>query len=653
MRRIWHPAESSQLRGVRFTVGVATTAGMSGSGRTAWARNLAAPVRDFLNTETAGAAALLVATLAALAWANSPWWDSYESVWTTELSIRLGGSGVSHDLRQWINDGLMTFYFLVVGLEAKRELDQGQLRERSRMTVPVAAALGGMAVPVAIYLALNAGAGTAHGWGAAMSTDTAFALGLLALVAPGGTRLRVRLLTLAVVDDLVALIVIATAYTEHVALVPLVVAAGLFATLFALRFAPPEWRGRVAVIVGVAVWVALLKSGIDPVIAGLAVGLITSSYPPARVDLERVTERARSFREQPTPELARSAQQAVASAISPNDRLQHRLHPWTSFVIVPLFALANAGIHIDGSLLAAAVSSTVTLGIFFGYVLGKPLGITGATWLAQRSARGRVRQALSWPVTGAGATVAGIGFTVSLLISSIAFQGRDLDEAKVGVLASAVVSSLIAWGAFRLIARLPAPVRARQIAGTAEELVDVSDDVDPERDHIRGSEDAPVTLIEYGDYECPYCGEAEVTIRHLLDAFGDDLRYVWRHLPLNDVHPNAQVAAEAAEAASAQGAFWEMHDRLLTHQDELSPRQLGRHAEALGLSVDRFWEDLKRHEHAGRIADDVASADASGVAGTPSFFINGRRHEGAYDAQSLTAAVKAAGRRARARALAG
>ena len=581
---------------MRFTVGVTTTAGRSSSGRTAWARNLAAPVRDFLNTETAGAAALLMATIAALVWANSPWSDSYESVWTTELSIRLGGSGISHDLRLWVNEGLMTFYFLVVGLEAKRELDQGQLRERRRLAVPVFAALGGMAVPVAIYLALNAGTDSAHGWGAAMSTDTAFALGVVALVAPRGTRLRLRLLTLAVVDDLVALIVIATAYAEEVALVPLLVAAALFATLFALRFAPPMWRGRIAVVLGVAVWIALLKSGIDPVIAGLAVGLITSSYPPARVDLERVVERTRSFREQPTPQLARSAQQAVASAISPNERLQHRLHPWTSFVIVPLFALANAGIHVDGSLLGDAMASPITLGIFFGYVLGKPLGIVGATWLAYRSARGRIRLALSWPVNAAGGTVAGIGFTVSLLIASIAFEGRDLEEAKVGVLATVVFSTLIAWGAFRLIARLPAPVRARQLSGTAEELTDLSDDVDPARDHVRGSADAPVTLIEYGDYECPYCGQAEVAIRELQEAFGDDLRYVWRHLPLNDVHPNAQLAAEAAEAASAQGAFWEMHDRLLTHQDELSPLDLGRHAEAIGLDVERFWESLHRHE---------------------------------------------------------
>src|SRR5215218_90338 len=198
------------------------------AGRTAWARNLAAPVRDFLTTETGGAAVLLCAAVAALAWANSPWSDSYESVWTTELSVRVGDHAIAHELRDWINQGLMTFYFLVVGLEAKRELDVGQLRERRRIPVTVFSALGGMAVPVLIYLAFNAGGPGAHGWGAAMSTDTAFALGVLAVVARGGTRLRVRLLTLAVVDDVVALLVIATVYTEQVSVTPLAVAVALF-----------------------------------------------------------------------------------------------------------------------------------------------------------------------------------------------------------------------------------------------------------------------------------------------------------------------------------------------------------------------------------------------------------------------------------------
>jgi Na+/H+ antiporter NhaA len=614
-------------------------------GRTAWARNLAAPVRDFLSNETGGALALLAATVAALLWANSPWSGSYEDLWTTQLSVRLGDAGISLDLRHWVNQGLMTFFFLVVGLEAKRELDLGELRERRRLTIPVFAAIGGVTVPVLIYLAFNAGGPGADGWGAAMSTDTAFALGVLALLAPNGTRLRVALLSVAVVDDLVALTVIATVYTEDVSMVPLIVALGLFAVLIALRWAPQAWRRFAAAPLGVGVWVALYKSGIDPVISGLAVGLVTGAYPPARTDLERVTELARSFREQPTPQLARSAQLGVASAISPNDRLQYRLHPWTSFVIVPLFALANAGIHVDGDLLSDAVRSPITLGILFGYVVGKPVGITASAWVATRFG---VRRSLSWPVLAGGATVGGIGFTVSLLISSIAFEGQQLEEAKVGVLASAVVATVAAWAVFGSIRRMPANVRARQIAATRDELLDLAEDVDPERDHVRGPDDASVTLVEYGDYQCSYCGQAEIVIRELLDSFGDDLRYVWRHLPLNDVHEHAQMAAEAAEAAAAQGRFWGMHDVLLDHQGDLNPSDLARYANDLELDLTRFWHDLRERENAARIAEDVASADESGVAGTPTFFINGKRHQGAYDTSTLTAAVRAARNRARA-----
>jgi Na+/H+ antiporter NhaA len=617
------------------------------SGRTAWARNLAAPVRDFLSTETGSASVLLAATVVALLWANSPWSHSYESLWTTKLSIRVGTSGISIDLRHWVNEGLMTFFFLVVGLEAKRELDMGELRQRQRLAIPVTAAIGGMIVPITIYLAFNAGGAGAHGWGAAMSTDTAFALGALALLTPrAATRLRVFLLTLAVVDDLGALLVIATAYTSHVSVVPLVVALGLFAMLIALRYAP-AWRRQASVAAGVALWVAMFKSGIDPVIAGLAVGLVTSAYPPSREDLEQATALTRSFREQPTPELARSAQLSVLSAISPNERLQYSLHPWTGYVIVPLFALANAGIHITSGLLGNAIASPITLGILFGYIVGKPLGILGASWLASRPALHGPRPLLSWPSLAGGAAVAGIGFTVSLLISSLAFTGERLAEAKLGVLASAVLAPLMAWAVFRLVRRLPRAVRARQIVGTAEEILDLADEVDPERDHVRGPDDAPVTVVEYGDFECPYCGQAESVIRELLSTFGDEVRYVWRHLPLNDVHTSAQLAAEAAEAAGAQDKFWEMYDALLAHQDELTPQDIGRHAKDLDLDVERFWDEVRNHEHAPRIGEDVATADASGVSGTPTFFINGRRYQGAYDSDTLTAAVRAARGRAR------
>jgi protein-disulfide isomerase len=357
-----------------------------------------------------------------------------------------------------------------------------------------------------------------------------------------------------------------------------------------------------------------------------------------------VTELTRSFREQPTPELARSAQRGVSSAISPNERLQYGLHPWTSFVIVPLFALSNVGIHIDGQLLEDAVTSPITLGIMFGYVVGKPLGLLAGTWLATHFTP--MQRTLTWPVIAGGGAVAGIPFTVSILIAGIALDGRELEEAKLGILAAAILASLLAWAVFRVVARLPAETRARQLAGTADDLLDLSDDVDPQRDHIRGPDTAPVTLVEYGDYQCPYCGEAEVVIRELLQEFGDELRYVWRHLPLNDVHVNAQMAAEATEAAGSQGAFWPMHDKLLTSQDELSAGDLRRNAQDLGLDVERFWDELRRREYEERVAEDVASADASGVAGTPSFFINGRRHQGPYDVAALSRAVRMARARA-------
>jgi protein-disulfide isomerase len=297
-------------------------------------------------------------------------------------------------------------------------------------------------------------------------------------------------------------------------------------------------------------------------------------------------------------------------------------------------------VHVNGDVLASAVTSPITLGIAVGYVVGKPLGMMTAIPLASRLTR--TPPIISWPVRWLGTTVAGIGFTISLLVSSIAFRGRQLEEARLGVLASVVVATAAGFVVARVIRRLPEEMRARQVAGTREQLVDLTDDVDRARDHIRGSDDALVTLLEYGDYECSYCGQAEVVVRELLASFGDDLRYVWRHLPLNDVHPHAELAAEAAEAAAGQGRFWEMHDELLAHQDRLEPTDLMRYARELGLDVDRFWDDVRESRNADRIADDVASADASGVTGTPAFFINGRRHEGAYDVDTLTSRVRGA-----------
>src|SRR5437870_812722 len=614
------------------------------SGRTAWARSLETPLREFLRTETGSAAVLLAAAVAALVWVNIDA-SSYDSLWRTKLSIDLGGAEIALDLRQWVNSGLMTFFFFVAGLEARREFDLGELRERRRFGLPLLAGLGGAAVAVAVYLAFNAGRSSAHGWGIAMSTDTAFALGLLALVGPRfPDRLRAFMLTVVVVDDIVALVVIATVYTDTLRVVPLLAAVGFFGAVLVLR----SVRVRVGLlyfVLGAGAWVGLLKSGVEPIVVGLVMGLLVFAYPAPRSNLERATERFREFREQPTADLARVAGVELRSATSPNERFQHLFHPWTSYVIVPLFAVANAGIALNGAFLGRAFSSRITLGILLGYVVGKPVGILGCTWLATRLSRGRLQPPVGWAAVAGGGTIAGIGFTVSLLVATLAFDGRRLEEAKVGVLSAALAAASITWLLFRATALLPRRLRIRALLGTAEPLVDLYIEVDPERDHVRGPIDAPVTLVEYGDFECPYCGQAEPVVRELLGDFGD-VRYVWRHLPLSDVHPRAQLAAEAAEAADEQGAFWQMHDLLLDHQDRLGPGDLVEYAEQLGLATERFTGHLKDHAGVARVAEDVDSADLSGVSGTPTFFINGRRHYGAYDIDTLTKAVRTARARA-------
>ncbi len=613
---------------------------------TAWTARRRTPLRQFLFTETGSAAILAAATVAALIWANVSN-ASYQHVWDTELAIRMGSHGLSMDLRTFVNSGLMALFFLVVGLEARREWDMGELRIRSRLALPLLAGLGGMLVPILIYLAINAGRATAHGWGTTMSTDTAFALGVLALA--GGSRLpdRVRtyLLTFSVVDDLAGIAVIAIFYSSSVKPVPLVVGAALLVVTGYLRRRGFR-NGPGYLLIGLAAWVAFFESGVDPIVAGIVIGLLTCAYPAARSDLEQATDAFRLFREQPTARLAEEAREAARTAISPNDRLQELYHPWTSYVIVPVFALANAGVVISGSFLATAYTSPATLGIMIGYLAGKPIGTAGTAWLISKVTRGRVAPPVGWgAVIGAGA-VAGIGFTVSLLIASLAFTGTELAEAKIGILSAAICAAVLSWSIFRVISLLAPRTRLRALLGTATTITDLAVPVDPDRDHIRGPEDdALVTLVEYGDFECPYCGQAEPAVRELIKEYGE-LRFVFRHLPLTDVHPHAQLAAEAAEAAGRQGKFWEMHDTLMDHQGALSARDLIQYADELGLDTAQFTADLRKHYGAARVAEDVDSADLATVSGTPTFFINGRRHYGAFDLGTLKDAVRTAKGRA-------
>jgi Na+/H+ antiporter NhaA len=635
--------QASGLSGTGLSGTGLSGTGLSGtglSGTSTWARSLETPLRQFLRTETGSAAILLLATLAALAWANlGP--AGYQGWWHTVLSIRFGGGELALTVREWVNSGLMAFFFLVAGLEARREFDLGELRERRRLALPLVAGVGGLLAPIGIYLAFNAGRPAAGGWGAAMSTDTAFALGMLALIGPRlPDRVRTYLLTFAIVDDLVALTIIAFVYSGRLSWPPLLAGLLILVAVGVARHWELSSRPAYAVA-GVAAWVTFYESGVDPIVVGLLMGLLTAAYPAARPDLEAASEGFRRFREQPTAELAQSARDSVRSAISPNARLQQIYHPWTSYLIVPLFALANAGVTISGSFLARAYTSPVTLGILLGYVIGKPIGTIGAAWLLERLSRGRLRPPVGWAaVTGAG-TIAGVGFTVSLLIAAIAFHGTQLQEAKVGILSAALGASAVTWLVLRITARLPRALRARALLGTAESLIDLAVPVDKHYDHIRGPQKSPVTVVEYGDFECRYCGEAEPVIRELLAGYGD-VHYVWRHLPLTDVHPHAQLAAEGAEAAARQGRFWAMHDLLLDHQGALTARDLRGYAAGLGLDVKRFAADMSRGAGAAKIASDVDSADLSGVSGTPTFFINGRRHHGAYDIGSLATAVRAA-----------
>ena len=603
------------------------------------ARPHLATLREFLQTEAGGAVVLLLATLAALVWANSPWRDGYAALWATHAIVGIGDLALDLSLGHWVNDGLMTLFFLLVGLEIRREFDLGEFRERRRIAVPVIAAFGGMALPVIIFLALNGGTDAARGWAMVMGTDTAFAVGVLALVGRrSSVRLRIFLLTLVIIDDVAAISVIAIFYSTNLQPMALAAAIGLLAVMAALRWRGVE-RPVVYVALALATWLAALQAGVHPTVAGVAIGLLTGAHPPRRATLETATRVARAFRQQPTPELAAVAARRIEMSISPNDRLQHALHPWSSFLVVPVFALANAGIDLSGNLLERAFSSPLTLGVVAGLVVGKTFGIPIGAWIATRGWLGGLPLSVGWPSLVAASSVAGIGFTVSLLIADLSYAGAALEAAKLGILAASLLAAGLSVLMFTALGVLPREWLARFEARAAPPLLDLATPIHPTYDYWRGPANAPLTLVEYADFECPHCRRAYPVLKHLRAQFGDDLRIVFRHLPLPDVHPNAALAAEAAEAAGAQGRFWEMHDMLFEHPDALQLPALLRYARDLGLDVATFEADLRSGRFERRVERDVSSAEASGVAGTPAFFINDVRYRGPYGEGSLAAAL--------------
>ncbi|RAY13797.1 Na+/H+ antiporter NhaA [Actinomadura craniellae] len=586
------------------------------------------PLRRFLRTESGSAALLLAATVVALLWANSPWSGTYETFWHTEFEVRLGDASIALDLRHWVNDGLMVFFFFVVGLEVKRELAMGELTEWRRAAVPLIGAVTGLLLPAMIFLALNPGGEAARAWGVVISTDTAFLLGILAVVGPArATALRIFLLTLAVADDVGALLVIALFYTEELRPWPLLVAALGMAVMAMLRRLQ-VWRGPAYFVVAIVVWVAMYESGVHPTVAGVVIALFVPVHPPGRREVEDAERLTHAFRQSPSPELARAARLGVERAVSLNERLQRLYHPWTGYVIVPIFALANAGVHLDARMLSEAMRSPLTWGIIAGLVAGKPIGIMIGSLAATRLGIGRMPHGMNALQLAGGAALSGIGFTISLFIVDLALDDPLLaDEARVGVLAASVLATLLGWALF-LVARRPG--RAPEARPTR-----LDPPVDPRRDHVRGPAGAPLTLVEYGDFECPFCGQATGSVEEVREYFGDRLRYVFRHLPLTDVHPHAELAAQAAEAAAAQGRFWEMHDLLFAHGDRLDAEVIYVLARELDLDLDEFEADMWNTLYASRILEDVESAGTGGAQGTPTFFVNGHRHAGPFDAATL------------------
>ncbi len=414
---------------------------------------LTVAAREYLRTEAGGAVLLLLATVAALVWANSPWSGSYEALWETHLSVQLGDAVIDESLRHWVNDALMTLFFLLVGLEIARELSVGEYQDRRAVVAPALAALGGLVVPAALYLLVAGTDGeAARGWGIAISTDTAFALGVLALVGPRcPNRLRIFLLALAIVDDVAAIGVIAVFYTDDLDTGALGIAALLFLVLVALRAAAVS-NPAPYVVVAVLLWLATYASGVHPTVAGVAMGLLFASYAPGEADLDRTAAIGRRFLSAPSAERAREVVRSLTTTVSANDRLTLRLHPVVSFAVVPLFALANAGVALDGEALRGAATSPVALGIVLGLVVGKLLGVLGGTWLALQLPSSSFVSGTSWGQVTGVASVAGIGFTIALFVTDLAFEDPLLQqEAKIGILVGSALAAALALAVFRFL----------------------------------------------------------------------------------------------------------------------------------------------------------------------------------------------------------
>jgi Na+/H+ antiporter NhaA len=608
---------------------------VTGSRLAARKQGLKVPVVRLLHTPEAvrGALVLLVGTLAALVWANVP--DAgYETFWHLPFGFLLGDVQVQLDLRHWANEALMAFFFALLTLEVRRELEMGELREWRRAIVPFVAAVVGLVVPALVYVGFTWGTDVVGGWGVVVSTDTAFALGMLALVGRAmPPQLRVFLVTLAVADDVGALGVIAFAYTDDFDPLPLLLAAGGLGAIALMRRLR-VWRGLVYLLPSVAVWAGFLLSGAHATLAGVAIALLLPIFPTHHDDVRRAQSQVRAFQMSPSADHARTAEDSLARAVSMNERAHRALSPYVTWVILPVFALANAGVRITRESLADAFTSRLTWGIVAGLVLGKAVAISLSTWAMARVRPGALGPGLRMSHVAGVSILAGMGFTISLFVADLAFvDPGDVSRARIGVIAASALAAVLGAVAFGTLSR-----RERRLAPDLRRAVRP---LDPARDPVLGDPDrAVLTVVSYGNYATPYSPYANEMLGEMRRRFGSQVVFTFRHLVLGQ--PFGREAALAHEAAGRQGRFWEMHDELLREAPIENERQIRRAAARAGLNLRRFEQDRRDVVGAARVDEDLADASTMQLRQTPAYFIDDVLYDGPIDADSVIAAVRTA-----------
>ena len=590
----------------------------------------------FVRNETSGATLLLAATIVALLWANLGG-HSYEHFWHTHFSIHLGDIfSVDMSLQHWINDGLMMMFFFLVSLEVKHDFVMGELREWRRASVPVVAAVAGLIVPALIFYAFNAGTDDADAWGVVISTDTAFVMGILAVF---GNRLPVQLraflVTLAVVDDVGSLLVIATVYTERISFVPLIGVVVIAALLFLVQRAR-VYRSSVYIAAGATLWLLFLASGVHATIAGVVLGLLLPVFPPERSEVLRAEELTHHFRRTPVASTGSAAVIGILRSVSINERMQLALAPIVNLIVVPVFALSNAGVIISGETLQHAFKSPLTWGIIAGLVGGKYLGVFGASIIATKLRIGELAQCLAYRHINAGSMLTGIGFTISLFIIDLAIKDETAQsDARIGVLTASILAAIIGMVALVLTAAYD--------ARHAPERTRLNRSIDPKRDHILGDPNAPLTLVEYAQLGGVDDTTVEEVVREVRDYFGDDLRFVFRHNPMGD--EAAERAAEALEAVHAQSPELFNYARTelsrLCEEEELDSRVIRRAAVDVGSNLPRLEKDMRQRTYLSRVHDDADDALGMGLTSTPTFFIGDEIYEGPIESDAIIAALEA------------